>query len=226
MAKFIPNGWSMSTEGARLFSQHHVRVEQIVRKRIKKYNLTAIDPEDLLQEGRLAAAYAIDTYRTERGNLEGYISTVVENALAMVASESLAQRRQPYASVKDAAGTWTRVPVHCAELEDDIATDTRPNARTTMQLREELAEREFRKAIGRAKLDELGLSNDSRTVLDIRLHPPAELWVMSRNLNRGRHRITTDSIARFLGWTKLRLARAVKELKIKTYIELGLEAIP
>lgn len=226
MAKFIPTGWKMSSEGAKLYSQHYVRVEQIVRKRVKKYNLTAIDPADLLQEGRLAAAYAVDTFQSGRGKLDGYVATVVDNALAMVAAEGLAQRRQPYAHIRDSEGKWQRIPVHCAELEDDIATDHTPNARKVLLIREECASREFKRALARAKLDALGLSYDARAILDIKLHPPAELWVLSRNLNRGRHRINTDAIIRFLGWTKLRLLRALKELRNKMYIELGVEAIP
>src|SRR5258706_16429078 len=127
MAKYTPTGWTMSGEGQRRFEAMWQRVNAIVRKRVRKYTLASQDPDDLMQEGRLAAAYAVDTYNPERGNLDGYISRVVSNALAMVATEALAQDRQPYKSVQDADGTWRKSPINHVELEPDMAIDDTTN---------------------------------------------------------------------------------------------------
>jgi len=219
----------MSIEGEKRFRGMLERVNAIVRKRVRKYNLASLDPDDLMQEGRLAAAYAVDTFTDGRGNLDGYISTVVSNALAMVAAEALAQARQPYKSVQDFDGSWRKVPVCHIEIEDDTAIDetiapaiareeSRHLAQQTMSLEQKLAN--------------LKLSIDAKHLLQLRLHTPPELWVLARNMNRGRMKLEAQSVCRYMGWMletgdtdRLRYQRTTRELREQFRFVLGVDDI-
>jgi RNA polymerase sigma factor (sigma-70 family) len=212
MAKFIPDGWQMSPAGAQKYKQEIGRIEGIVRRRCSKYNLQSMSMEDLLQEGRLAAAYAVDSYKPDRGSFDGYIGVVVANAVAMVAAEALAQRRQSYTHVQDVAGKWVRTPVRSSELFEDAHDDPAPNPEQRLRAREEEAEASLRALDLDRELQALGLSEDARTLLRMRLTPPPELWVRARNLNRGRYRINSALIAEHLGWPRQRLQRSSQEL--------------
>lgn len=218
----------MSTAGEHRFNQMYDRVEALVRKRVRKYNLETLDPDDLMQEGRLAAAYAVDTFQTERGNLDGYISTVVNNALAMVAAERLAQSRQPYKLTQELDGTWKRSPSTHVELEpDDVMDDTKPSTHTRESARD-LGDQSSELA---GILDGLKLGCDARRMLQVRLNTPPELWILARNINRGRMRIEANSVCCYLGWIldfngepdRLRYQRALRELREAFRGQLGVD---
>ena len=228
MAKYTPTGWVMSVDGERRFREMYQRVEAIVRRRVSKYKLSGHDRDDLMQEGRLAAAYAVDTFQAGRGNLDGYISTVVTNALAMVATEALAQSRQPYKQVQDPDGSWRRVPVNHVELDDamvvgdavDEPVKARDHARSMGNMALSIGDR----------IDQLKLSGDTKKLLQLRLQTPPELWVLARNMNRGRMKLETQSVCLYLGWVthtdepdRGRYQRAARELRDQFRLVLGID---
>lgn len=221
MAKFIPDGWRMSPTGARRFKEEIGRIEGIVRRRCSKYNLQSMSMEDLLQEARLAAAYAVDSYKPERGSFDGYIGVVVGNAVAMVAAESLAQRRQPYTHTQDLnTGEWKRVPVRSSELFEEAHNDPAPTPEQRLRAREDDVDSTLRSIDLDRELEALGLSDDARALLRLKLSPPPELWVRARNLNRGRYKINAGLMAEHLDWPRTRLQRAAQELNSKLEVAL------
>lgn len=227
MAKYTPTGWKMSREGAAKFTAMMDKINLIVKKRTRKYNLSALDLDDLMQEGRLAAAYAVDSYHPSRGNLDGYISTVVSNALAMVAAEALAQSRQPYKNIQNADGSWRRTPATHVELEHETAFDLSQEDRHERRCRaQSMVERT---AALDAKLDGLGLSPDAQLLLELRMRTPAELLVLARNINRGRFRLEANCVCSYLGWLtasgcvdRNRYQRACHEVRDQFRFVLGI----
>jgi hypothetical protein len=208
-----------------------LRINAIVKKRVRKYTLASLDPDDLMQEGRLAAAYAVDTYTAGRGNLDGYISTVVNNALAMVAAEALAQSRQPYKLVQELDGTQRKVPINHVEIEHETAADEQLDQLT--ERREHSRLMAARAALTESKLAQLGLSVDAHALLGLRLHTPPELWILARNLNRGRMKLEVVSVCLHLGWLnsfsdtpepdRHRYQRACRELRDQFRYVLGID---
>lgn len=229
MAKFIPDGWRMSLDGERRFNGMRATCLLIVKRRIRKYNLPGHDPDDLIQEGMLAAAYAVDTFNEKRGKLEGYISRVVFNALAMVACSVLAKSRQPHKQVQDPDGTWRNVPIGHVELEHDTVVD---DSVDPVIARREVA---TELAVMSVTLDEriaaLELSDDAKQLLAIRINTPPELWIMSRNMNRGRmDRLSAQAICLYFAWMlpgdaadSIRYQRAVHELRVQFRVVLGVD---
>lgn len=212
MAKYIPDGWRMSADGARRYKAEIGRIEGIVRKRVAKYSLQAQATEDLLQEGRFAAAYAVDTYSESRGSLNGYIGVVVANALAMVAAESLAQQRQTYTDVQQPDGTWKKIPVRTSELFEDAHTDIAPTPIQRLARRDDQQERQMEVVDLDAELAARGFGDDARELIKLRLNPPPELWIEARNRNAGRYTLNAATLAEHLGWAKSRLTRASQEV--------------
>lgn len=230
MAKFTPAGWRCSTQGAHKFQDMFERINAIVKKRVRKYSLPSLDAMDLMQEGLLAAAYAVDTYQPTRGNLDGYISTVVTNALAMVAAEALTQSRQPYKQVQEADGSWRRVPVGFVELAHETAADDQlDQAIERIARQRELAQRAHEMD---ERLNQLKLSEDAAALLGVRLRTPAELWILARNMNNGRMKLEANSVCTYLGWfapshpepDKLRYQRAAREIREQFRCVLGIDA--
>lgn len=222
MAKFIPTGWKMPQEGQQLFMKVIGRVEGIVRKRVKKYSLSGgTDPDDLMQEGRLAAAYAVSTFKQERGNLEGYIASVVENALAMVAAEQLAQRRQPYVYQRQGE-TWERVPAVPSQVDPERVVSPETTELTMIGKHEALAGAVHRHRARKA-INALPMCDDARTLLQLRLRPPAELMITARNLSGGRHRIDCAALSHYLSWPKPRVRRAMREVECTLSEKMGIQ---
>jgi len=228
MAKYTPTGWVMSVAGGRKFAELYDRVDAIVRKRARKYTLPGMDRDDMMQEGRLAAAYAVDTYSSERGNLDGYISKVVSNAMAMVATEKLAQARQPYKQVQEPDGSWRKVPVNHVELEHDMVVGA--------EVDEHIVQRDAQRHVGSMalslaeRIEALRLSSDAKKLLQIKLQTPAELWILARNINRGRMKLETQSVCLYLGWVthlnqpdRQRFQRASRELRDQFRLVLGID---
>jgi RNA polymerase sigma factor (sigma-70 family) len=101
MAQYTPKGWKASPESVKAFTADHVAIRKLVAQRARKYfALSGIDPADLIQEGMIAALYALDSYKQERGKRDAYLQRVLDNAFAMVACEARAQCRQPYVWVQ------------------------------------------------------------------------------------------------------------------------------
>lgn len=206
------------------------KVDAIVRRRVAKYKLSGHDRDDLVQEGRLAAAYAVDTFQAGRGNLDGYISTVVTNALAMVATEALAQARQPYKQVQDPDGSWRKIPVNHVELEHDMLVGD--------SVDEPIQVRDAARHVGNMaltmgeRIDQLKLSGDAKKLLQLRLQTPPELWILARNMNRGRMKLEAQSVCLYLGWITLanepdraRHQRAARELRDQFRLLLGVDDV-
>lgn len=231
MAKYTPTGWAMSADGERKFTEMYQKINTIVRARVRKYNLPSVGVDDMMQEGRLAAAYAVDTYNPERGNLDGYISRVVSNALAMVATEALAQARQPYKTVQEPDGSWRKTPVSHVELEHDMAVDD--GADVSVEARDFARHRVAQSLSMEQRIDQLKLGSDARTLLQLRLHTPPELWILARNMNRGRLKLEANSICIYIGWTlgagtdpdRARYQRAARELREQFRYILGIDDV-
>lgn len=227
MAKFTKPGWSMSREGEQRFREMYARINVIVRNNIRKYNLPGRDREDLMQEGRLAAACAVDTYDPAKGRLEGYINTCVSRALAMVASEALAHRRQPHRLVQDETGKWVKTPVSDVELESDMAVDEGTN--TFADVRAHSMQMVEMSEVVAGKLAQLELSDDARQILQLRIRTPPELWVLARNVNNGRWKLELQCVCLYLGWVtpsgldKARYTRAARELREQFRFVLGID---
>lgn len=247
MAKYTPNGWKMSADGERRFREVRDRVEAIVSNRARKYQLPGMTRDDIMQEGRFAAAYAVDTYKPERGPLDGYISSVVSRALAMVAAELLAQCRQPFKQVLEADGTWRKVPINNLSLDDEFMgrssglCHAEHRTQESAEPLDESAETDWRDAAREAgyksmslaqRVDQLRLGSDAKQLLQIRLHTPPELWILARNLNRGRMKLEAQSICLYLGWVlghnqpdRIRYQRATKELRDQLRYVLGVNEL-
>jgi RNA polymerase sigma factor (sigma-70 family) len=235
MAKFTPTGWKMSEDGKRRFESMYQACLEIVRSRARKYNLPSNSADDIVQEGMLAAAYAVDTYKPERGKLEGYISRVVFNALAMVATEVLALSRQPHKHVQDPDGTWRRVPMGFVELDGDQGSLPIPDESIDPHIarRESSTELSMMSKTFDERLASLNLSDDARCLLAVRLKTPPELWIMSRNLSRGRmNKLDAQAICLYLSWAlpgnmpdRPRFNRAAHELRIQFRVVLGVDDI-
>ena len=225
MAKYTPTGWTMSKEGAVKYRAHYARIDSIVQKRVRKYNLPGTDRDDLLQEGRLAAAYAVDTFAEQRGSLDRYISRVVDNALAMVAAEALAQKRQPYAWSLNVHGEWERSPLPHSPLEDaERIKCARPESSPQAPAldKERLLDRAAVRQEAMAALSALPISADAREVLRLKMLPPLELQMTARNLN-AQMRIDAPSLACYLSWTLARARRAVREMRQALSTQFGAE---
>lgn len=96
MAQYTPKSWKASPAAVKAFTADHVAIRKLVSQRARKFfALSSISPEDLVQEGMIAALYAVDSYQQTRGKRDAYITTLVDNALAMIACESRASCRQP-----------------------------------------------------------------------------------------------------------------------------------
>jgi len=217
----------MSAEGELRFKEMYARINVIVRNACRKYNLPGRDREDLMQEGRLAAACAVDTFDPAKGRLEGYINTCVSRALAMVASEALAHRRQPHRLVQDENGKWSKTPVSDVELEADMAVDESGDTLADVKAHS-IAMVEMGESVA-GKLEQLHLSDDARQILQLRIRTPPELWVLARNMNKGRWKLEMQCVCLYLGWVsaagldKLRYTRAARELREQFRFVLGID---
>lgn len=250
MAKYIPDGWRCSADGARRYKAMEAEIDLIVSRNVRKYDLGAIGRDDLMQEGRLAATYAVDTYTEGRGKLQAYINRVVFNALAMVATEALALARQPYKAVQEADGSWRRVPIRHVEFEHDTMAgqwdglrdpDERPDGSSAQResdvfCRQLLACSQSQRAVERGatldqKIAQLNLGDDAQAILRIRMVTPPELWILSRNLNRGRmSKLEPQAICLYLGWVtaqgvpdRNRYQRAAHQLRDQFRVVLGVD---
>lgn len=238
MAKFIPDGWVMSEKSSKVFTDLLPHLDDIIQSKIRKYNLPSTENSDLIQEARLAAAYAVDTYQSGRGSIGGYIQRVVDNALGMVASEMLAQKRQAHTHVLESVpvyegdGTkvsirhemvWRRIPAKPSDVDLDMVDCGQVHCTPETELlhRVDVMERWGRERDRMRRIARLGMSRDARVVLQLKLRPPAELWVTARNMMGGRHRIDCPAIAHYLGWTKTRARAAMREIEDKVTAKIG-----
>ena len=142
MANYIPQGWQSSPQGKLLYSQKVAEIEVVVQRHVRKFRLQSMPPDDLAQEARLAAAYAVDTYNSGRGSLMGYVHHLVYNALAMVAAECLAQRRTPHIEVIEKVAQydcgkithinerWVKRPCMHVEMDNRVEESTSWDNRT------------------------------------------------------------------------------------------------
>lgn len=222
MAQYTPKGWRASASARLKFAEMHAEVLKLVQQRARKFfAMSAISNADLIQEGLIAALYAIDSYKPERGKLAGYINTVVTNAMKMILTESRSQCRQPYTWVKaddspDAETQWRRVPAFEAVEPDTIeATETF----IVSEKREELLARQARHSAELARLSSIrkSLSPIAAKVFDLRCQPPVELLIIARNLVgrtvTDRVRMPNQAIALYLNVDTGEVARAVKEVR-------------
>jgi len=230
MANYIPQGWQSSPQGKLLYSQKVAEIEVVVQRHVRKFRLQSMPPDDLAQEARLAAAYAVDTYNSGRGSLIGYVHHLVYNALAMVAAECLAQRRTPHIEVIEKVAQydcgkithinerWVKRPCMHVEMDNRVEESTsweNENPEIAMLEAEDgthrgsqLSEIAMRRAMNKATL-----SPDGKVVAQLMLSKPPQLAVLARNLTGQWGRITHTAIARHQEWTNKRANAALLELK-------------
>ncbi len=231
MANYIPQGWVCSPRGKVKFNQHLRSIDIIIQRQVGKFHLQAMPREDLIQEGRIAAAYAMDTYVEDRGNMMGYIQTIVFNALAMVACECLAQRRTPHINVVERVAQyrggrivgieekWTKRPSMQMGL-DGVVEDSM--AHCVCDAEREMIDREgddlFKPGSRvpdmklRRAMSALALSADAKSLATLMLSRPPELAVMARNMTGSWGRVTHVAMGKYLGWENGRAYPAMTEL--------------
>lgn len=223
MAQYTPKHWTASAVASREFRACYSDILKLVQQKARKYfALASITNADLVQEGMIAALYAIDSFDQTRGfKREAYIARLVDNALMMVVAESRSQCRQPYAWVKDDPNDkgeveWRRVPAMEFAEPDDVNADDEP---TMPEAREAELERADRAEAERARLAAVRkeLSPAAKLVFDCRTEPPPVLFVIARNLagrNVGENaRMPNEAIAQYLNMEASQVAKALREVK-------------
>lgn len=221
MAQYTPEGWKASAEAQRTFAEEYPTIKKFVASRVRRYfGLAAIGPNDLLQEGLIAALYAIDSYQPKRGKRAAYIGVVVDNALAMIAAESRAQCRQPYTFVMDeddkGETIWRRVPV--SEPVDPEMVEGEVTL-TLSDQHDKKMERIDRMYAKRARLAAFRrtLCPVTARVFDVRMSPPIELLVIARNIVgrtvSAKARMPNQALALYLNLDVGVVAKAARELR-------------
>lgn len=208
MAKYIPDSWRCSANAARVFSQKYQAIKTQVRIISSNFRMNYPSQEDFQQEGMIAALYAIDSYTPARGKLEAYIQTVAFNGMAMVACEAAAQRRAP--KIIDANGFKVSA---LTVLEPEIHASNDNIEPELLQKEDAVALLKARVA-GRARIESLKskLTPEARLILQVKLHPPMELYVMARNLH-GRNKLTNQALSKYTGMTISRVEKALREIR-------------
>lgn len=183
----------MQTELLRLYEA--TEVEEIVSRKVSKYQVEGHTREDLAQEARLAVWRAVERYSPEKGQLDRYASIAARNAILklLVASKRL-KRRAPViydhqllsTSVEDPEDTPEEriVKGECeAELKDAIE-----------RIRGELRDKEVR-------------------VIDAFMNPSSGLWRETRK--HGSRKITKTAVSTFLGLSPYQLAKIINKIRRK-----------
>lgn len=207
MAKYIPDNWRPSVNAQLIFNERFEKIQLQVRIISNKFRMNYPSQEDFQQEGLIAALYAIDTYTAARGKLEAYIQTVAYNGMAMVACEAAALRRAP--KVIDAEG---RKVSAFTQLNPEMvgANDDEPSLfqreRELEVLRKRVEQRHHIEVL-KAKL-----TPEARLILDMKLNPPLELHVLSRNLH-GRNKLTNQALSKYTGMTVSRVEKSLREIR-------------
>lgn len=243
MAQFVPKDWQCSKGAREAFCKDYPAILKLVQQRARKfYALTAICPGDLTQEGMIAALYAVDSYKPERGKRDAYITTLVDNALGMIAAESRAQCRQPYTWVKvDEEGEaqealtarkkrapssraikpqspgWRKVPAFDSADVDMVESEI---SVSVSEDREERLEKQDRIHAARMRVLAFRKTLKPRVaqVFDLRLNPPADFLVLARNLvgravsQKGR--LPNEAIAAYLGIDVEEASQAARDLRV------------
>jgi RNA polymerase sigma factor (sigma-70 family) len=230
MAQYVPESWKCSIQAATHFRKNEKHIRKLIRQRSRKFfALSSIDPQDLEQEALIAAMYAIDSFRSDRGKLDAYMTTVVDNALAMVAAESRALCRQPYAWHKeefaeyDKTGKhevkerWTRVPLSEGAEPDDLPALATPEQAAIRAEEEQNALR--RRVRAEEKLENIRalMSPPAAKLFDLRRSPPRELLVTARNLVGRTVSVKTkmphEALALFTGMSVRDVTKAMGEVR-------------
>jgi hypothetical protein len=80
------------------------------------------------------------------------------------------------------------------------------------------------------RLAQLKLPPDARQLLQIRLQTPPELWILSRNVNRGRWKLEMQCVCLYFGWMlspteqdRGRYQRAARDLREQFRFMLGID---
>lgn len=215
MAQFIPSGWQASPEANRAFSANYRHIRKLVEQKAKNFFAPPLTEDDFIQEGLTAAVYAIDTFDGARGSVDAYMRTVVQNALSMVVSEYLAQRRAAY-SWKQEGHKWVRVRAEIVDETDTVPSDTARNGEQLLIAAENDVRDIRRRTREERRLIRLkaNLSEPARLVLDLRLSPPLPLLVLARNMSgRKTSRVPHYAIAAYTGLTANVVEKATREIR-------------
>lgn len=192
MAQYIPKDWKASKAASTEFTKKYTDIYKMVSLRARKYfNLGSHKSNDLIQEGMIAALYALDSFSPEKGSLKGYMGTLVENALAMIACEARTQSRQPYSWTRvdddkvaiTEGEKWVRAPLMDFSDPDDIQTESHNPEKNALDREAELEKLGSRVRVqNRLNAIRADLSPEAAKLFSLRVSPPIELLVLARNL--------------------------------------------
>lgn len=242
MAQYTPKAWTaVSPEASGKFRERYSEILKLVQQKARKYfNMSSIATADLVQEGLIAALYAVDSYDPSRGKMDAYIGTNVNNAMMMILAESRAQCRQPYTwvkaeddstpapapaktsatdekpAVKKQEENWRRVPAMDFSDPDTVLDKERL---TPLEQREAEIERLDRAEASRVRLAEVRatLGPVAALVFDVRCEPPPVVFTIARNLSgrswTDKQKLPANAIAKYLGVTPSQVDQALRDIK-------------
>jgi RNA polymerase sigma factor (sigma-70 family) len=180
------------------FTANYPDILRIVAKEAHRHRRDDLGTsvEDLIQEGLLFALRALEHVDLEIG-WHGYIKTAVGRNLAHYIAD-LTHRRQRQHEVAEAPGMDSAAPEVLG-----------PRVR-----REETVESVKRRAAGRVAISEFRekLSPAARHVLDLTIHPPLALLIMTRNEEGRAARPQARHVAQFSGLPHQQVERAHVEI--------------
>lgn len=199
--QITPVGWSCSEKLRRRAERKLPKLLDILYKKVQKFErIPGVEPEDLLQEAKLAAVYAIATWEPTKGKkLRGYVDLVVRHALLAVVNYDKALKRAPRDSARGRSRKENRRLSTFVDLEEAAGLPASP-VKTARERQEES------KLVARI-LDQL--DPDDRLVVETKMNPPPELVVAARNKRPNHPRITDRLVAEYLGISILRVRNAL-----------------
>jgi RNA polymerase sigma factor (sigma-70 family) len=215
-----------SARAREFFTKNYTTINKIAARIASAYSSLA---DDLIQEG-LIALYTDLERKLDRGfdpgreEWRGYVKVVLRRAISRAAKklikgdEFLGQpalwQDEPYSRSDDNQASNSIDSL--ADPTGSTEADRRMVERE--ETRENLARRVTRMRRLRARL-----TPNERSILELRLNPPADLVVMSRNLNGddGSRRgaavgeITADDIAQYTGTPRAEVRRLIRTARVK-----------
>jgi RNA polymerase sigma factor (sigma-70 family) len=170
-------------------------VDRLITMRLARFYVPGYGYDDLVQEGRMAAWCALDSWDADKGKLDTYLTRVIKNAYLGLLEAATAQKRRPpepllsFNRLMSKPGGGRRSL--CKRLELGLADDT-PNVEENALVAERA--RAICEAVEHTRRS---LGGTERAVMECYMAPPPELLVAIRNL--GRRKLSKQAVARYLG---------------------------
>ncbi len=200
--QITPVGWSCSEKLRRRAEKKLPKLLDILYRKVQKFErIPGIETEDLLQEAKLAAVYAIATWEPTKGKkLRGYVDLVVRHALLAVVNYDKALKRCPRELVRGRSRKEKRRLA--TFVSDDEARELTGGALLKLS-----RERQEESNLVAGILEQL--DPEDRRILVTKMNPPPELVVAARNKRPNHPRITDRLVAEYLGISILRVRNAL-----------------